>query len=404
MRREAEARDHRVLGTQLGLFMFIEEAPGFPFWLPNGMIVLRELERFEGEHLRAAGYSEIRTPLMFASTIFQTSGHWEHYRENMFLTSVDDRPYGVKPMNCPGAILVFKSRSRSYRELPLRLAEWAPIHRLEASGTIHGLTRVREFIQDDAHIFLTEEQIEAEVRVLLNWVQEAFAKLQLNARFELSTRPEKFMGEVEQWNRAEAVLQRVLDSSGTPYRINPGDGAFYGPKIDIHIRDSLGRSWQTGTIQVDYQQPIRFDLQFQGPDGVLHRPIIVHRTILGSFERFTGVLLEHCGGRLPPWLAPVQIRVLPVASRHEEAARALESELKARGFRAQATDAADTLSKRVRGAEVEKVPYIAVLGDAEVESGLVTLRVHGEKQPRKLARAEVEALLLDRIRSRSFDP
>jgi threonyl-tRNA synthetase len=404
MRKEAEARDHRVLGAQLELFHFIEEAPGFPFWLPKGMIILRELERFEGEHLRAAGYSEIRTPLMFSASIFQTSGHWEHYRENMFLTSVDDRPYGVKPMNCPGAILVFKSRSRSYRELPLRLAEWAPIHRLEPSGTIHGLTRVREFIQDDAHIFLTEDQIEGEVRILLNWVQQACSTLQLNARYELSTRPEKFMGEVADWDRAEAVLERVLQSTGTNYRVNPGDGAFYGPKIDIHIRDSLGRSWQTGTIQVDYQQPIRFDLNFQGADGVLHRPIIVHRTILGSFERFTGVLLEHCGGRLPPWLAPVQIRILPVAERHLEAARALEQELKAEGIRAESTEAGDTLSKRVRAAEVEKIPYIAVLGDQEVETHLVTLRVHGDKVPRKLGRPDLSTLLLDRIQSRSFDP
>ena len=357
-----------------------------------------------GEHLRDAGYSEVRTPLLFSSTVFETSGHWEHFRDNMFLTSVDGRPYGVKPMNCPGAMLVFRARARSYRELPLRLAEWAPLHRLEASGTLHGLTRVRGFTQDDAHIFLTEEQIETEVRTLLRWIREAFSTFDLAWKLELSTRPEKFLGEIAQWDRAEALLRGVLDSSGAPYHVNPGDGAFYGPKIDVYVRDSIGRSWQTGTIQVDYQQPIRFGLEYQGADGGLHRPIVVHRTVLGSFERFTGILLEHCAGRLPPWLAPVQVRLLPVSERHLARAEELAREWRGQGIRAEASDSATTLSKRVRAGEVEKVPYLAVVGDTEIATGQVTLRIHGEKAPRALAAAEAAALLVDRIRQRSFRP
>ncbi|MHB8351624.1 MAG: threonine--tRNA ligase [Thermoplasmata archaeon] len=404
MRREAEARDHRVLGARLELFHFVEEAPGLPFWLPRGMVVLRELERFVGEHLKEAGYSEVRTPLLFASSVFETSGHWEHFRENMFITSVDGRPYGIKPMNCPGAMLVFKARARSYRELPMRLAEWAPLHRLEASGTLHGLTRVREFIQDDAHIFLTDEQIEPEIRTLLKWIEQAFATLELSWRLELSTRPEKFLGEIAQWDRAEEVLRRVLDSSGATYRVNPGDGAFYGPKIDVYVRDSIGRSWQTGTIQVDYQQPIRFGLEYQGADGALHRPVVVHRTVLGSFERFTGILIEHCAGRFPPWLAPVQVRVLPVAERHQSHAHELAAAWRRLGIRADATDSETTLSKRVRAGEVDKVPYLAVVGDAEVAGGQVTLRIHGEKAPRSLTASDAVELLVDRIRSRSFRP
>jgi threonyl-tRNA synthetase len=403
-RKEAGARDHRVLGRQLELFDFIEEAPGLPFWLPKGMIVVRELERFVGEYQLAAGYQEIRTPLLYAQSLYETSGHWEHYREDMFLTAIDDRVYCVKPMNCPGAMMVFRSRSRSYRELPLRLSEWAPLHRLEASGTIHGLTRVREFVQDDAHIFLTEEQVEEEVRELFRWIERAFSTFELTWHVELSTRPERALGDVAQWDRAERTLRRVLDESKAAYRVTPGEGAFYGPKIDIHIRDQIGRSWQTGTIQLDYQQPARFGLQYQGADGVLHTPVVVHRTIIGSFERFVGVLLEHCAGRLPPWLAPTQVRILPVADRHLEAARALAEELRRAGLRADASDAQDTLSKRIRASELEKVPYVGVIGDAEVEARTVTLRTHGEKVPKKLARAELAELLLSRIKSRSYRP
>ncbi|MCI4338688.1 MAG: threonine--tRNA ligase, partial [Thermoplasmata archaeon] len=348
MRKEAEARDHRTLGARLELFSFVEEGPGFPFWLPKGMVIFRELERFVLEHLRADGYSEVRTPLMFAQSIFERSGHWEHYRADMFLSQIEDRVFGVKPMNCPGSMLIFGMRARSYRELPMRLAEFAPLHRLEASGTIHGMTRVRELVQDDAHLFVTEEQVESEVRGLLAWIDQAFSTFRLQWSYELSTRPANFLGDPAVWERAESTLRTVLDASQVAYRVSPGEGAFYGPKIDIHVRDSMGRSWQTGTIQLDYQMPLRFGLQYQGADGALHTPIVIHRTILGSFERFTGVLLEHCAGRLPPWLAPVQLRALPVGEQQSASARDLVVELNRLGLRAELADSEETLGKRVR--------------------------------------------------------
>src|SRR5271157_451683 len=404
MRAEAEARDHRALGTKLDLFSFDDAAPGFPFWHPNGMIIIHELEKFVREHLDEAGYSEIRTPLMFAQSVYETSGHWDHYRENIFLTEAEGRTFGWKPMNCPGSMLIFRSRARSYRELPMRLAEFAPLHRNEASGTLHGLTRVREFVQDDAHIFLTEEQVEPEIRTLLAWIERAFRTFRLEWNVELSTRPAQFLGEKETWDRAEATLEQVLKSTHAKYRVAPGEGAFYGPKIDIHIRDSLGRPWQTGTIQLDYQLPLRFDLEYQGPDGQLHRPVVVHRTILGSWERFLGVVLEHVAGRLPPWLAPMQARVLPVTDRHAAAARGLVEELTAADVRAEVPGTEDSLAKRVRNAEVDRVPWVIVMGDKEIAEGTVTLRVRGSKETRSFSRAEFLAYVSDRVRRREFDP
>ena len=404
MRSEAEARDHRALGTKLDLFSFNDAAPGFPFWHPNGMVVVRELERFVREHLEEAGYSEIRTPLLFAQSVYETSGHWEHYRENIFLTEGEGRIFGWKPMNCPGSMLIFRSRARSYRELPMRLAEFAPLHRMEASGTLHGLTRVREFIQDDAHIFLTEEQVEPEIRTLLAWIERAFHTFRLEWSVELSTRPAQFLGEKEMWDRAEAILEHVLKTTHVKYRLAPGEGAFYGPKIDIHIRDSLGRPWQTGTIQLDYQLPIRFDLEYQGPDGKLHRPVVVHRTILGSWERFLGVVIEHVAGRFPPWIAPMQVRVLPVTDRHLPAAQGLVEELRAAKTRVEVSGTEDSLAKRVRNAEVDRIPWVVVLGDKEVADGTVTLRVRGSKETRTFSRPEFLAYVSDRIHRREFDP
>jgi threonyl-tRNA synthetase len=404
LRAEAEARDHRGLGQKLELFLFVDEAPGFPVLLPNGVIVVRELERFVREHLDEAGYREVRTPLLFARSVYETSGHWAHYRENMFLTEAEGRTFGWKPMNCPGSMLIFKARARSYRELPLRLAEFAPLHRLEPSGTLHGLTRVREFVQDDAHIFVTEEQIEPEIRTLLAWIERAFSTLRLTWTYELSTRPAEILGDPEVWDRAEAILDRIIRSSGVEFRVSPGEGAFYAPKIDIHIRDSLGRPWQTGTIQLDYQMPLRFGLQYQGPDGQLHTPAVVHRTILGSFERFLGVLLEHCNGRLPPWLAPVQVRLLPVTEHQSEAAQGLAAELRADHLRVEVAGTEESLGKRVRLAEVERVPYVVVLGEKEAADGTVALRVRGTKENRSLSRPEFRALAVERVRGRSFDP
>ena len=403
-RAEAEARDHRVLGPRLELFTFSEDLPGFPFWNPKGMIVIRELEAFVREHLAEAGYSEIRTPLLYPQSVYETSGHWEHYRENMFLTSVDDRAYGVKPMNCPGAMLVFGSRSRSYRELPMRLAEFAPLHRLEASGTIHGLTRARAFIQDDAHVFVTEEQISAEIDTLFQWIRRAMATFRLEWSAELSTRPAKFLGAAETWDRAEATLKTVLDASGTPYKISEGEGAFYGPKIDIHLRDSLGRSWQCGTIQLDFQIPVRFALQYQGSDGTLHSPVVVHRTILGTWERFFGVFLEHCAGWLPPWLSPVQVRILPVTDGQAGRVAELATEFRKVGLRAEFTDSQDTLSKRIREAELAHIPYIIVIGEKEISAGTVALRVHGQKGQRSLTPDQFRDLVQAKIKAREYDP
>jgi len=404
VRQEAAARDHRTIGQKQELFFFDDAAPGFPFWLPHGMVLIRELERFVTEHLKSAGYSEIRTPLMFARSVFETSGHWEHYRENMFVSTVDEHEFGWKPMNCPGAMMIFGSRSRSYRELPLRLAEFAPLHRLEASGTLHGLLRVRELVQDDAHIFLSEDQIEAEIRVLMDWVRDAFTTFRLSWSYELSTRPATFLGEAAQWDRAEEILERVLKSSGVEYRISPGEGAFYGPKIDIHIRDSMGRPWQTGTIQLDYQIPQRFALEYQGADGALHTPVVVHRTILGTWERFLGVLTEHCAGRWPPWLAPVQVRVLPVTDRHADAAKGLADELSADGLRVEIAGSEESLPKRIRASELDRVPYALVIGDRELADGSVSLRIRGQKEARVMSRAEFRSHATERVRRRDFDP
>jgi threonyl-tRNA synthetase len=404
MRAEAEARDHRVIGQRQELFLFTDEAPGFPFWLPKGMILVRELERYVTEHLHLSGYSEIRTPLLFAQSVYETSGHWEHYRENMFLTIDENRAFGWKPMNCPGSMLMFRSRARSYRELPMRLAEFAPLHRREPSGTLHGLTRVREMVQDDAHIFVTEEQVVPELRVLLDWIREAFTTFRLSWSYELSTRPAGSLGDAEDWDRATATLESVLKTSGVEYRVSAGEGAFYAPKIDIHVRDSLGRPWQTGTIQLDYQMPRRFLLEYQGADGQLHTPIVIHRTILGTWERFLGVFIEHCAGRFPPWMAPVQVRILPVTDRNVEAANGLREELSARGIRVEVSEAHETLGKRVRSAELDRIPYVAVVGDAEAAIGSVAVRVRGEKGQQSMSRPEFLERLLQRIQTRSYDP
>ena len=404
MRKEAEARDHRILGPRLGLFTFLDEIPGFPVWLPNGTIVIRELERFARERLKKDGYVEVRTPLLFPQSVYEESGHWEHYRENMFLSTIDERTFGWKPMNCPGAMLIFRSRARSYRELPLRLAEFAPLHRYEASGTLHGLTRVRELVQDDAHLFVTEEDVAAEMRKLLDWIRDAYAVFRLDYTYELSTRPAGSLGNEEDWNRAEATLESLLRATGVPFRISAGEGAFYGPKIDIHVRDSLGRAWQTGTIQLDFQIPRRFHLEYQGADGQMHTPIVIHRTILGTWERFFGVFLEHCAGRLPPWLAPVQVRVLPVTEAQMSAAKGYADELLREGIRAEVSDTSETLPKRIRSAEVERIPYMVVIGEKEIADGSVSVRTRGEKGSRSASRAEFAARVVERARTRAFEP
>jgi threonyl-tRNA synthetase len=336
--------------------------------------------------------------------VYETSGHWDHYRDDMFLSEVDGRLFGWKPMNCPGSMLIFRARSRSYRELPLRLAEFAPLHRREASGTLHGLTRVRELVQDDAHIFVTEEQIDGEIRSLLDWIREACTTFRLSWSYELSTRPASFLGDAAVWERAESILEKILKDSGVEYRVSPGEGGFYAPKIDVHIRDSLGRPWQTGTIQLDYQMPLRFGLQYQGPDGQLHTPVVIHRTILGTWERFLGVFIEHSAGRYPPWLSPVQVRVLPVTDRHAEAAQGFADELRGQGLRVEVANPEESISKRVRTAEVDRIPYVLVIGDKEVAGGEVSVRTRGSKESRTLSRTEFSAYVLERVRRREYDP
>ena len=333
LRTEAEARDHRTLGQKLELFSFSEEAPGFPFWHPNGMVVVRELERFVTEHFVEDGYGEIRTPLLFAKSVFETSGHWEHYRQNMFLTEVEGREFGWKPMNCPGSMLIFRSRARSYRELPLRLAEFAPLHRFEPSGTLHGMTRVREFVQDDAHLFVTEEQIEEELVRLLKWIDRAFTTFRFTWSYELSKRPGQFLGDSAEWDRAEEMLERVLKASGIEYRTSRARERSTPRRSIFTFATASGGPGRRGRSSSTIRCPARFGLEYQGADGHLHRPVVIHRTILGSWERFFGVLLEHCNGKLPPWLSPVQVRVLPLADRHEEAARGLLDRLRQEGLR-----------------------------------------------------------------------
>ncbi len=375
---EAKKRDHRKLGRELGLFTFMEEAPGIPFWLPRGVAMIRLLEGLMRRLQTAEGYREVRTPQLMTAALWQRSGHWDHYRENMFVATTEDGEMVIKPMNCPGAVLLFSQGLHSYRELPLRLMDFGGLHRNERSGTLHGLLRTRNFVQDDAHIFVTPDGIGPEIARVLDLIDRVYAIFGLRYHLELSTRPENSMGDDSLWERAEAALTEALSALGRAYAVNPGDGAFYGPKIDVHVEDSLGRRWQCGTVQLDFQLPERFSLEYVGPDGMRHRPIMIHRAILGTLERFSGVLVEHFAGSFPVWLAPAQIAILPVAERHEETARALESRLLWQNLRPEVKTADEKLGRRIRAAELEKIPYMAVIGDRELESGSVSLRRRGE--------------------------
>jgi threonyl-tRNA synthetase len=376
---EARARDHRLLGPQLGLFQLRPESPGMPFWLPQGTVLLRLIQAEVDEQLAKRGYDEIKTPHVLDVDLWHRSGHYDNYRENMYFSDVDDRQFALKPMNCPGACLVFASERRSYRDLPLRLAEYGLVSRHEREGVLHGLLRVRAFTQDDAHVYCTMEDVEAEVNSICEAIDELYARFGFeDVRVELSTKPEKALGTDEQWAQAEAALEGALESQGREYQLNPGDGAFYGPKIDFHVTDALGRSWQLGTCQLDFQMPERFDLSYQGDDNAEHRPVMIHRALLGSMERFAGILIEHYAGRFPAWLAPTQVTILPVADRHNEQAEALAAELRAAGVRAGVDDRTESVGRKIRDAELSKVPYMAVVGDREAESGKVAVRTHDE--------------------------
>jgi threonyl-tRNA synthetase len=374
---QAKARDHRRLGPQLGIFMLREEAPGMPFWLPNGTTLLRLIEAEVQAQLRKRGYREIATPQVLDEELWHRSGHWDNYRDDMYFMQSDERRLALRPMNCPGACLVFDAERHSYRELPLRLAEFGRVSRNEREGVLHGLLRVRAFTQDDAHVYCTEEQIADEVADICAAIDELYARFGFeDVRVELSTRPQKSMGTEEQWAKAEAALTEALERQGRSYELNPGDGAFYGPKIDFHVTDALGRSWQCGTCQLDFQMPERFDLSYVGADDRAHRPVMIHRALLGSMERFAGILIEHYAGRFPVWLAPVQALVLPVSDHHNGYAGRVATELREAGVRVEVDDRSESVGKKIRDAELGRYPYMLVVGEREQEAGAVAVRSH----------------------------
>jgi threonyl-tRNA synthetase len=375
---QARARDHRRLGRELGLFQFSDVAPGSAFWLPKGTTLWNQLVSLSREMGIERGYTEVKTPQLYESELWKTSGHWGKYRENMFVTETEGREYGLKPMNCPGHAHLFASQRWSYRELPVRYSEPGLLHRNELSGTLHGLMRVRAFAQDDAHVFCTEDQVQDEVAACLEFAFATYEIFGFELRLELSTRPEQRIGTDEMWDRAEAALANALDSRGLEYELNEGDGAFYGPKIDLHLTDSLGRSWQLGTVQLDYSMPERFELSYIGADNSEHRPVMIHRALMGSYERFIGMLIEHYAGEFPVWLSPVQAIVLPISDRHAEAAAAVASDLRSRGVRVDVDDRSESIGRRIREAELQKHPYMLVVGDREAQEGTVAVRRHHE--------------------------
>ncbi len=387
---EAKKRDHRKLGRDLDLFSLQPEGPGFPFFHPRGMVVRNLLIDLWRKKHREGGYSEIMTPLMLDRNLWVRSGHWDHYRDNMYFTEIDDQPFAVKPMNCPGGILVYKTQIRSYRDLPLRMAELGTVHRHERSGVLHGLMRVRCFTQDDAHLYVTPEQIKEEIRGVMRLDNEMYRIFGFKYQVELSTRPEDAMGDSGLWDQAEDALREALEEEGVPYRLNPGDGAFYGPKIDFHLEDCIGRTWQCGTIQLDFQMPEKFDISYIGSDGAQHRPVMLHRTIYGSLERFMGILIEHYGGAFPFWLAPEQIRILPVKEEFREYADGIIAELRAHGFRVESDTRDEKLGKKIRDAQIHKVPYMLVVGEREVNAGQVAVR---ERSQGDLGSMDMEAFL-----------
>jgi len=397
---QARARDHRKLGRELGLFMFSELSPGSPFWLPRGMAVWNALTEVWREENAARGYREVKTPILYDIDLFKTSGHWDVYRDNMYFTEVEERPMGLKPMNCPAHIQLYAAERRSYRELPVRYSEQGLVHRHEPSGTLHGLLRVRHITQDDAHIFCTPEQVQDEVIRCLEFGFAIYDLFGFEPKLELSTRPDKRIGSDDMWDRAEAALAQALDARGLTYEVNEGDGAFYGPKIDLHMTDSIGRSWQLGTVQYDESMPERFGIHYIGADDAEHRPVMIHRALLGSFERFIGILTEHYAGEFPLWLAPVQAAVLPIADRHVDAGREVLAALHAGGLRAEIDDRAESVGRKIREAELRKVPFMLVVGDREAEQGTVSVRARHEGDQGSEPVADLVARLADRVARR----
>ncbi|QOT12700.1 threonine--tRNA ligase [Paenibacillus sp. JNUCC32] len=399
---EAKKRDHRKLGKELGLFMFSEEAPGMPFFLPNGMIIRNELEQFARGLQFHRDYDEVRTPLMMNKRLWEMSGHWDHYKDNMYFTQVDETEYALKPMNCPGHMLVYKNSLHSYRELPIRISEFGQVHRHEFSGALNGMMRVRTFCQDDAHIFVRPDQIQEEIKQVIDFISRVYQVFGFEYTIELSTRPEDSMGSEELWEQAESSLQQVLDQLGLPYRINEGDGAFYGPKIDFHILDSLKRSWQCGTIQLDFQFPEKFDLSYIGEDNQKHRPVVIHRAVFGSIERFIGILTEHYGGAFPMWLAPVQVMIIPVSDHYIDYSLKVKKRLESAGIRVNVDVRNEKLGYKIREAGLLKTPYTLVLGEKEMNSDHVSVRKRGEGELGEIAMDQVIERLRNEIDSKEF--
>ncbi len=398
----ARANDHRRLGPQLGLFTFSEVSPGAAFWFPPGTEVFNSLVALSREMGAERGYTEVKTPQLYDSSLWETSGHWEKYRENMFVTEYEDRAMAIKPMNCPGHCQLYSLHPRSYRDLPVRYWEPGLLHRREPSGTLHGLLRVRHFAQDDSHIFCTEEQIQDEVAGVLEFAFATYRIFDIDVRLELSTRPEVRIGSDELWDRSEAALVKALESQDLKYAVNQGDGAFYGPKIDMHMTDSLGRSWQLGTCQLDYNMPARFGLSYTGADNTEHRPVMIHRALMGSYERFIGILLEHLSGELPVWLAPVQTIVLPIADRHLEYAREVRGLIRRAGLRAQVDERGESVARKIRDAELGKIPYLLVVGDRELESGAVSVREHHGGDRGSMPVEELIEIVQTQVQTRSM--
>lgn len=374
---EAAKRDHRKLGKELGLFVIKEEGPGFPFFLPKGMALRNELENFWREVHHDFDYEEIRTPIILSKHLWETSGHWDHYRENMYTTIIDDEEYAIKPMNCPGGILVYQNEMHSYRDFPLRYAELGLVHRHELSGALHGLFRVRAFTQDDAHVFMLPDQMQTELMKVIELFDRIYSQFGLKYHVELSTKPDNAMGDDAIWEAATEALRNAIEAKGIPYVINPGDGAFYGPKLDYHIEDSLGRTWQCGTIQLDMNLPERFQIEYIGEDGQKHRPIMIHRACFGSMERFIGILTEHYAGAFPTWMAPVQVKILPISEKHVEYAKELAKQMHRDYVRVEVDERSEKIGYKIRQAQMAKVPYMLVVGDKEVEEGTVNVRKHG---------------------------
>lgn len=371
---EAKKRDHRKLGKELQLFSMLEEGPGFPFFFPKGMVIKNKLLEYWREVHKKAGYVEIETPIILNRQLWETSGHWYHYKENMYTVQIDEEDFAIKPMNCPGSLLVYKSEMHSYKDLPLRMGEIGRVHRHELSGALHGLMRVRAFTQDDAHIYMLPEQIKDEIKGVTKLIDEVYSTFGFKYHVELSTKPEESMGTEEEWAHAESSLQGALEELGIAYKLNPGDGAFYGPKIDFHLEDCIGRTWQCGTIQLDMQLPQRFDINYIGKDGEKHRPVMIHRVAFGSIERFLGILIEHFAGKFPTWLSPVQVKIIPIADRHADYGKEVMAALEAKGLRVEIDERSEKIGYKIRSAQMEKVPYMLVVGDKEVEEKMLSVR------------------------------